>query len=208
MNIFIILKFLGLIIIAYLLGSIPFGLILTSLFTSADIRKNGSRNIGATNVKRLAGTKLGFITLAADMLKGAIPVYFSCALSNATGNYDATWGQIGLSMVAFSAFLGHLYPVYTKFKGGGKGVATAAGCFFVLSPMASFTAILIFILFVCCFNRVSVGSLAATAVLPPAVWKFSGSLIMTEFVVIIGILIYYRHRENIKRLLAGSEPVI
>jgi glycerol-3-phosphate acyltransferase PlsY len=74
--------------------------------------------------------------------------------------------------------------------------------------MASFTALLIFILFVCCFNRVSVGSLAATAVLPPAVWKFSGSLIMTEFAVIIGILIYYRHRENIKRLLAGSEPVM
>jgi len=205
MNIFIILKVLGLIITAYLIGSIPFGLILTSLFTSVDIRKNGSRNIGATNVKRLAGKKLGLITLVADMLKGAIPVYFG---SSVLLNYDATWGRIGLSMVAFSAFLGHLYPVYMKFKGGGKGVATAAGCFFVLSPMASFTALLIFILFVCCFNRVSVGSLAATAVLPPAVWKFSGSLIMTEFAVIIGILIYYRHRENIKRLLAGSEPVM
>ncbi|MCD6274215.1 MAG: glycerol-3-phosphate 1-O-acyltransferase PlsY, partial [Deltaproteobacteria bacterium] len=192
-------------ITAYLIGSIPFGLILTSLFTSVDIRKNGSRNIGATNVKRLAGKKLGLITLVADMLKGAIPVYFG---SSVLLNYDATWGRIGLSMVAFSAFLGHLYPVYMKFKGGGKGVATAAGCFFVLSPMASFTALLIFILFVCCFNRVSVGSLAATAVLPPAVWKFSGSLIMTEFAVIIGILIYYRHRENIKRLLAGSEPVM
>ncbi len=205
MNIFIILKVLGLIITAYLIGSIPFGLILTSLFTSVDIKKNGSRNIGATNVKRLAGTKLGLITLAADMLKGAIPVYFGCALLN---NYDATWGQIGISMVALSAFLGHLYPVYMKFKGGGKGVATAAGCFFVLAPLASFTALLVFILFTCCFNRVSSGSLAATAVLPPAVWKFSGSLIMTELSVIIGILIYYRHRENIKRLLAGSEPVM
>jgi len=205
MNIFIILKVLGLIITAYLIGSIPFGLILTSLFTSVDIRKNGSRNIGATNVKRLAGKKLGLITLVADMLKGAIPVYFG---SSVLLNYDATWGRIGLSMVAFSAFLGHLYPVYMKFKGGGKGVATAAGCFFVLAPLASFTALLVFVLFICCFNRVSAGSLAATAVLPPAVWKFSGSLIMTEFAVIIGILIYYRHRENIKRLLAGSEPVM
>jgi len=198
------IKFFGLLIAAYLSGSIPFGLILTRCFTSVDIRKNGSRNIGATNVKRLAGTGPGLITLAADMLKGAIPVYFGCLLLN----YDTAWGQAGLALLALSAFSGHLYPVYMKFQGGGKGVATAAGCFFVLAPPAAFTALLVFAAVVCVFKRVSAGSLAAAAALPPAVWLSSKSLIMTGTAVLIGIMIYYRHRENIKRLLAGTEPAI
>ncbi|MBL0717389.1 MAG: glycerol-3-phosphate 1-O-acyltransferase PlsY [Desulfosarcina sp.] len=200
----LILKCFALIIAAYLLGSIPFGLILTRLFTSIDIRNSGSRNIGATNVKRLAGTRLGIITLAGDVLKGAIPVYLGCIVLK----YEAISSPLCLSMIAFFAFLGHLYPVYMKFNGGGKGVATAAGCFFVLAPFALFVAMLVFILFICCFNRVSSASLASVAVLPLAVWKSTGSMIITVCSVSIAILIYYRHRENIKRLFAGSEPVI
>ncbi|MCD6185916.1 MAG: glycerol-3-phosphate 1-O-acyltransferase PlsY [Deltaproteobacteria bacterium] len=200
----LILKCFALVIVAYMLGSIPFGLILTRLFTSIDIRKNGSRNIGATNVKRLAGVKLGIITLIGDVFKGAIPVYLGCIFLKC----NAISSPLCLSMITLSAFLGHLYPVYMKFKGGGKGVATTAGCFFVLAPFALFVAMLVFVLFVCCFNRVSLASLASAAVLPLAVWKSTGSIVITGCSVSITILIYYRHWENIKRLFAGSEPVI
>lgn len=198
------LKLFTLIVIAYLLGSIPFGLILTKLFTSIDIIKSGSQNIGATNVKRLAGAKLGLITLIGDILKGAAPVYLGCIFLNSNTNMRPFF----LSLIAFVAFLGHLYPVYMKFKDGGKGVATTAGCFFVLAPLGSIIALLVFIAFVCYFNRVSAGSLAAAAALPLAVWKTTGSLPITGCSAIIAILIYFRHRENIKRLFTGTEPVL
>jgi glycerol-3-phosphate acyltransferase PlsY len=110
--------------------------------------------------------------------------------------------------VALSAFSGHLYPVYMRFKKGGKGVATAAGCFAVISPMAFVVLILIFIMFVCWLNRVAVASLTAAAVLPVAVWKDTGSCVLTGCAVVTAIFIYFRHIDNIKRLLAGTEPII
>ncbi len=204
MNISDICKLLALPFLAYALGSIPWGLVLTRLFTSVDIRREGSGNIGATNVRRVAGTPLGVLTLAGDVLKGAAPVFFARSLVAGSGS----WGDLYLSAVVLAAIAGHLYPIYMKFKEGGKGVATAGGCFLALSPMAVLTAILVFILFVCMFNRVSAGSLAAVAVLPLGVWKALDSEILTGCAVVVAIFIFARHKENIVRLLNGSEPTV
>jgi len=198
------IKFFVLPVFAYLLGSIPWGIVLTRLFTSVDIRCEGSGNIGATNVGRIAGPTLGVLTLVGDMLKGAIPVWIAIVLATPNG----LWGEIYISLVALAAFSGHLYPVYMRFKKGGKGVATAAGCFAVISPMAFVVLILVFIMFVCWLNRVAVASLSAAAVLPVAVWKTTGSGVLTGCAVVTAILIYFRHIDNIKRLLNGTEPVI
>jgi len=198
------IKFVMLPVFAYLLGSIPWGIVLTRLFTSVDIRHEGSGNIGATNVLRIAGPTLGVLTLVGDMLKGAIPVWLVVVLAAPNG----LWGEIYISLVALAAFSGHLYPVYMRFEKGGKGVATAAGCFAVISPMAFVVLVLVFIMFVCWLNRVAVASLVAAAVLPVAVWKATGSGILTGCAVVTAILIYFRHIDNIKRLLNGTEPVI
>lgn len=188
---------------AYALGSIPWGLVLTRAFTSVDLRKAGSGNIGATNVRRTAGTSLGVCTLIGDVLKGAAPVWWAGRL---VGSGTAAEMYIGLT--ALCAFLGHLYPLYLGFRDGGKGVATAAGCFLALSPMAVFTALLVFILFVCLASRVSVGSLAATAFLPLAVWKALGSGPLTACAGVIGVWVWRRHWGNIRRLWAGTEPKV
>ena len=198
------LKLLVLPFFAYLLGSIPWGLVLTRLFTSVDIRRMGSKNIGATNVKRVAGTTWGMLTLAGDTLKGAFPVWLALTIFTPT----TIGGQIYVSLVALAAFLGHLFPVYTKFRDGGKGVATAGGCFAVISPLAFVVAILVFIMIICWFDRVSAASLAAAATLPTAVWKTTGSGVITGCAAIIALFIFFRHADNIKRLIAGTEPKI
>jgi acyl phosphate:glycerol-3-phosphate acyltransferase len=198
------IKLFVLLVFAYLLGSIPWGIVLTRLFTSVDIRREGSGNIGATNVVRIAGPTLGVLTLMGDMLKGGIPVWIAGVLTTP----NSFWGEIYISLVALAAFSGHLYPLYMRFKKGGKGVATAAGCFAVISPVAFMVAILVFIICVCWLNIVAVASLAAAAVLPVAVWKATGSGVLTVCAVVTAILIYFRHTDNIKRLLKGTEPVI
>lgn len=198
------LKFFLLPVFAYLLGSIPWGLVLTRVFTSIDIREHGSGNIGATNVRRVAGSTLGALTLAGDVLKGAIPVGLALRISCP----GSVWADIFISLVALLAFGGHLYPVYLKFNGGGKGVATAAGAFFVISPAAGVVVILVFILFVCWWERASVGSLAAAAVLPLAIWKSTGSAVICTSAAVTAIFIYIRHKDNIKRLWDGTEPTL
>ena len=198
------IKFLVLPVFAYAVGSIPWGIVLTRLFTSVDIRREGSGNIGATNVGRIAGPTLGVLTLIGDMLKGVIPVWIAVVLTTP----NSLWGEIYISVVSLAAFSGHLYPVYMRFKKGGKGVATAAGCFAVISPMAFMVVVLVFIMFVCWLNIVAVASLAAAAVLPVAVWQATGSGVLTGCAVVTAIVIYFRHMDNIKRLFEGTEPVI
>ncbi|MFC1859197.1 glycerol-3-phosphate 1-O-acyltransferase PlsY [Thermodesulfobacteriota bacterium] len=194
---------LGLPIFAYLFGAIPWGLILTRLFANIDIREQGSGNIGATNVRRTAGTTLGLITLTGDVLKGVLPVYLAGRLVA----LNSPGAEIYTCLVFLSAFWGHLFPIYLKFRGGGKGVATAAGGFLVLSPIACLISILVFIMVVCWFNRVSGGSLSAAAVLPLAIWKFSYSAILTGCALIVVLFIYARHKDNILRIMAGTESV-
>jgi glycerol-3-phosphate acyltransferase PlsY len=196
------LLFGGLLLLAYLLGSIPWGLILARIFGREDIRLRGSGNIGATNVTRQAGVIPGLLTLAGDIIKGAIPVYLALvAFGPAGGSAD-----IYPAAVALAAFSGHLFPVYLKFRDGGKGVATAAGCFAAISPWAVLVAFVVFIVMLLVVRRVSVGSLAAAATLPAAIWITSDSAIMLAAACIIALLIFIRHRDNLKRLAAGKEP--
>jgi len=195
---------IGLPILAYLLGSVPWGLVLTRMFTTVDIRRQGSGNIGATNVRRLAGTPLGLLTLAGDLLKGAAPVYLAV---NVTG-LDPIQQAFFVSIAALAAFAGHLFPLYLKLKGGGKGVATAAGCFLVISPMSVLAALIAFLLILGWSGWVSAGSLLAAAVLPAAVWWRLGSPVYCGCAALMAALIVLRHRDNIRRLLNGSEPVV
>lgn len=191
-------------LLAYLLGSIPCGLVLTRWFTSIDIRQHGSGNIGATNVGRLVGIHLGLMTLAGDLLKGAVPVY----LAGRVFGLDPALHQIFVSITAVAAFSGHLFPIYLKMKGGGKGVATAFGCFIVISPLVSALALALFLMVVWLSRRVSAGSLSASVILAPAVWWHIRSPIYGACALLIALMIFIRHKENIRRLLNGSEPEI
>ena len=195
---------LSAVVLAYLLGSIPFGLVLTRSFTDIDIRKAGSGNIGATNVRRLAGTPLGILTLLGDVAKGAVPVILVRSLPAPA----ALPQDVCLSLVALAAFGGHLYPIYTKMKNGGKGVATAAGSLAVISPLSVLVALAAFLLVAIAGNRVSAGSLAAAATLPPAIWGTTHSIAFTACALVLAVGIFFRHRANIRRLLDGTEPLI
>jgi glycerol-3-phosphate acyltransferase PlsY len=194
------LPLFGLPIVSYLLGSIPWGLILTRRFSGIDVRRNGSGNIGATNVYRLGGARLAILTLAADILKGLIPVWL--AVSIAPENFG---GDLFCSAVALAAVLGHLFPIYLKFKEGGKGIAVAAGCFLLIAPVASTISIIVFILSVWLLNRVSLSSLIASILLPFTVWLTTGSVPITGGAGIVAGLIIIRHIPNIKRLISGTE---
>jgi glycerol-3-phosphate acyltransferase PlsY len=186
--------------IAYLLGSIPFGLLIARAFTGKDPRQHGSGNIGATNVRRLAGNTAGALTLAGDIAKGALPAALAVHLAG-----GVTWGA---SLTALAAFLGHLFPVYFKGRTGGKGVATAAGGLAALAWPVVLSALIGFVAVVAATKRVSVGSLAAAAILPATAVFFGTPAPVRVVCVLIAVLIFLRHHENIRRLLAGTEPSI
>jgi acyl phosphate:glycerol-3-phosphate acyltransferase len=191
----------GLALLAYLLGSIPWGLVLTRVFTAADIRRLGSGNIGATNVARVAGPFWGLATFGGDFAKGWAPVALAFFLDLPQGALEPY--AVALALLAV---LGHLFPIYTRLRGGGKGVATAAGGFFGLSPPAVLIALGVFGLALALTRRVSVGSLAAAAALPLAVFGVTGSAVYGGGAAIAAVLIFMRHAENIRRLRAGTEP--
>ncbi|MGD9015872.1 MAG: glycerol-3-phosphate 1-O-acyltransferase PlsY [Desulfobacterales bacterium] len=194
------LALMALPLVAYAAGSIPWGLWIARLACGADIRRLGSGNIGATNVRRIAGTVPGILTLAADGLKGAVPVWIAAVLVPEVSAYTA--------FVGLSVFLGHLYPVFSRFRGGGKGVATAGGVVLALSPAALLTALLSFVWVVCLSSRVSVASLAASTCLPLFLWEATGSMSHTVMASVMALLIWWRHRQNLRRLIEGTEPVI
>jgi glycerol-3-phosphate acyltransferase PlsY len=184
-----------LLIFAYLLGSIPTGVILAKAFGNVDPRTLGSKNIGATNVFRTVGKKLGILTLLGDILKGLIPV----AIARVTLD-----SYFWIGTVTLAAFLGHLYPIFLKFK-GGKGIATGLGVFLALSPLPAILSLLVFGGVVYKWRFVSLGSLSATAAFPFFLAFLNPHPVYIPFAIIIGVLIFYRHRENIARLLAGRE---
>jgi len=194
---------ISLCIFAYLIGSVPFGLIFTKIFTSRDLREIGSGNIGATNARRAGGWGLGLATLVCDVLKGAIPVLIASAAS--PGNENAL-KELWMALSAISAFCGHLFPIYLKFKTGGKGVATAAGCFTVISPISLAISMIAFIIACGISKRVSVGSLTAAASLPISIFWINQSPAIIGCTLLISLSIIARHKDNIKRLLAGTEP--
>ena len=190
---------------AYALGSIPFGLLIARGFGHADVRAQGSGNIGATNVRRTAGNLPAFLTLAGDVLKGALPVWLAAGLVPAG---PSAWIDFYLSLVAFAAFAGHLYPLYLRGRSGGKGVATAGGGLLAISPAGLAVALLVFVLATCWFNRASAASLLATGLLPLIVWKSTDSVVFVAWALLTFTLIAWRHRENIVRLAKGTEPRI
>lgn len=187
---------------AYLLGSIPFGLLLGRLFGAADIRKQGSGNIGATNVLRVAGPVAGILTLLLDAGKGALAVFLAARLSGES----ATWMMTaGLCVLA-----GHCFPVWLGLR-GGKGVATAAGVFLMLCPLAFLGAIILFALVVLYWRFVSLGSISAAAAMPLLVYFFWAPHHAPPHVITFGtlgaaLLIVYKHDANIQRMVQGHEP--
>jgi glycerol-3-phosphate acyltransferase PlsY len=184
-----------LIIFAYLLGSIPTGLLLSRALAGKDPRHEGSQNIGATNVMRTAGKALGAMTLIGDCLKGLIPVCIAFGLVQS---------QAWVAAVALTAFLGHCFPIYLGFK-GGKGVATALGIYLPLTPLAVLVNIFLFASAFGLSRMVSVGSLTAAIAMPLLIWV--GRYPLPDLILssCVGVRIIYRHKENIQRLLHGKE---
>lgn len=185
---------------AYLLGSIPFGLIIGRAVVRLDITQVGSGNIGATNVAREVGLRWGVITLVADALKGLLPVALAqhFLVSSAHGA-EALAGIVGLS-----ALLGHQFSIYNRFR-GGKGIATALGIFLALSPVSCLFSGAMFLVAVALWGYVSLGSILAALTLPIwlSVLGHSASLILVS--VVMSLLIILLHRGNIQRLLLRNE---
>jgi glycerol-3-phosphate acyltransferase PlsY len=199
-------------VMAYLLGSIPFGYLLVRIFRGEDIRLSGSGNIGATNVARSGAKGLGIATLALDALKGALAVWLAAVLAGSKYNLCGDFTQHPcapalrmMSMAALFAVLGHVFPVWLRFK-GGKGVATALGVFCVLFPAAILVALAIFILIVAITRYVSLGSILGAIAFPAAAYFLQStdamSLVLASSVSLIVIL---KHHQNISRLLSGTE---
>lgn len=186
------------ILFAYLLGAVPFGLVMTR-GSGVDIRREGSRNIGATNVARLLGKKMGAITLALDILKGFAPMFLAALVVR-----DEPGRDLIVALCGAASVIGHMFPVYLGFK-GGKGVATALGAFLYLAPLAVLGCLAVFLLTVRLSGYVSLGSLLGSAsilgwlcLLGVPAWKW----MLATFIV---VMIWVKHHQNIGRLLAGTE---
>ena len=180
-------------VIGYLLGSIPFGLVLTKLAGTADLRSIGSGNIGATNVLRTGRKGLAAATLLLDMLKGTAAVIISGYLG----------GPNAAMLAALGAFLGHLFPVWLKFR-GGKGVAVYIGVLLGLFWPAAVVFCLVWLATAFTSRYSSLSALVASFVTPLFLWWFGHAALAALFTVLT-LLLFYMHRENIKRLLAGTE---
>lgn len=183
--------------LGYVLGSIPFGYLLVRAFRGADVRTTGSGNIGATNVARTSPV-LGVITLLLDVLKGIAAVWLATLLSDSR--------NMGF-VAAFAAIFGHAFPVWLRFR-GGKGVATGLGSFVLLTPKAVLLAIGVFIAIVLAFRYVSLGSISAAFSLPILASVLGEARGPTQIALLSSgsLLIIFKHHQNIKRLLSGSEP--
>jgi len=184
-----------LIVSAYLLGSVPSGYVLGKL-AGVDVRKAGSGNVGATNVARVVGKRQGIMTLLFDVAKGFLPVLFAQSM-----HLDSSI----VALTGVAAFVGHLYPIFLRFK-GGKGVATALGVFVAVAPLGTMILFVVFAAVFAASRIVSLSSMVAAACAPVVLWSLSyttSAVVMSSF---IAVMIVWRHRDNIKRLLAGTEP--
>mgnify|MGYP001183592868 CR=1 FL=1 len=192
-------------IVAYLLGSIPFGFLIVKLKSGSDIRETGSGGTGATNVTRKAGKGAGVVTLLLDALKGAAAIWLARWLTDEAGT---SWVVAGAGVLAV---VGHCFPVWLKFK-AGKGVATGLGVFLAIVPWAVLAAVIVFVVVVWRTRFISLGSVLAAAFVPLWVWAMHTWLEpISNFVPIIASLcvssaiIIAKHHENIQRLMAGKE---
>ena len=191
-----------LLVAAYLLGSIPFGLLFARLFGVGDVRKSGSGNIGAANVTRVAGPLPGILTLVLDMGKGAFVVWL-------TAHY-ASHSATAMMLAGLAALLGHCFSVWLHLK-GGKGVATSFGVFAVLCPLAATAAALVFVLVLVFWRFVSLASISAAAATPLLVYflwapHHAPPLVISFGTLFASGLIIYKHDANLQRLVEGTEP--
>ena len=186
---------LALIILAYLLGSLSFGLLVARLYGEADLRQRGSGNSGATNVARILGKTAGLVTLLGDGAKGVVAVLLAQA-----------WGHASMlpAVAALAAVLGHIFPLYHGFR-GGKGVATALGVLLPTLPLPLLGGLLVWLVVVAIWRYVSAGSMLAALVVPllAALWSYPLPLVLTA--MLIALLVLYKHRENLHRLRQGRE---
>lgn len=199
-------------LMAYLLGSIPFGYLLVRIFRGQDIRLSGSGNIGATNVVRSGAKGLGITTLVLDALKGFVAVFLGGMLARVEypgiqfcGNSRMELAMRLMSIAALFAVLGHMFPVWLKFK-GGKGVATALGVFCLLFPKAILVSLAVFIIVVIATRYVSLGSILGAIAFPVAAYFLEHPdkipLVLSSAITLLVVL---KHHQNISRLLAGTE---
>jgi glycerol-3-phosphate acyltransferase PlsY len=187
------------IVVAYLVGGIPFGYLLVRWKTGEDVRAKGSGNIGATNVLRTTGRAVAVATLALDIAKGVFAVWLADKLSDGS----ALW----MSLAALAVMAGHAYPVFLKLQ-GGKAVASFIGAFLYLTPIPMIAALLVFVIVVAATRQISTGSMVAAGSLPLATWliEHPPSIVILAALAAAGFVIY-RHAENIQRIRSGTESV-
>ena len=184
-------------LVAYLFGSCSISVFICKIMKLPDPRFHGSQNPGTTNVLRIGGKKAALFTLLGDILKGVLPVLL------------AKWAHlspVGLAMTAFAAFLGHLYPLFFHFK-GGKGVATALGCLFALAWPVGLALIVTWLLVAIITRYSSLAALIAALCAPFYAWIFTNT-VYTIMIVLMSLLLIYRHKKNIQGLLIGTESKI
>ncbi|MEE8503540.1 MAG: glycerol-3-phosphate 1-O-acyltransferase PlsY [candidate division NC10 bacterium] len=189
------LQDLSLVFVAYLIGSIPFGLLISQVVGRVDIRRYGSGNIGTANVLRIVGKRAAALTLLGDLLKGFLPTLAALLL----GGSDLLVAGVGLAAV-----LGHNWSVYLRFA-GGKGVATSFGALLAMTPLPAILGFLVWLGVVLVFRYTSLAALAASVCIPPLIFFSIGSGPYFTFSLLATLLIFVRHRDNIQRLWAGTE---
>jgi glycerol-3-phosphate acyltransferase PlsY len=204
------------ILAAYLAGSFPTSAIIARIKGISDLTKEGSGNLGATNVSRVIGKKFGLITLIIDAAKGFLPVFFAPILINSQYKYadfnfhrsiQCTGCLIFYSLVIIAPVIGHCYSAFIKFK-GGKGVATALGVFLAVSPKAVLIAFLVFAVILSASKYVSLASIVSAFFMPFIVFYTLKNIYIFAASMLIAILVIYKHSPNIKRLINGTENAI
>src|SRR5580700_1204635 len=186
-------------VVAYLLGAIPFGYLFVRYAMGKDIRTMGSGNIGATNVHRTAGRGAGVVVLVLDIAKGYLAVWIAGRFT-----HDA---PMGLALSALAVMAGHAYPVFLGFK-GGKAVASFIGAFLYIAPVALAIVLAVFVVVVALSKHISLGSITAALLFPLVVWwSMHPARPILMAALIGGLFITYRHKDNISRLLSGTESV-
>jgi glycerol-3-phosphate acyltransferase PlsY len=197
MSLLQIAAFVAALLVAYLMGSIPFGVVVGKLFYHVDVREHGSGNVGTTNVFRVLGKKAGAVVLVCDMLKGYIPAFIAAYFLRETD----PWLVI---VIAAAPVVGHMYSVFLKGR-GGKGVATGAGVVIALIPLAGGIIALVWVLLILTTRYVSLASLVATLLVPVFVIALGDPLPYLIAAVLVTVGIFWAHRGNIKRLFQGTE---
>jgi glycerol-3-phosphate acyltransferase PlsY len=193
-----------LILIAYVLGSIPNALWVGKTFKNIDVREHGSKNTGSTNAARVLGAKLGIFTLILDILKGALPTYLGIVLGANLLTRITGIDKLDIIVIGMAAILGHTFSLFLKFK-GGKAVATTLGVFLVLVPYAILILLVVFFVIFGLTKYVSLASIVSAVALPITVYLTTRHIPLTVLGIIIGLLVIIRHKENIKRLINGTE---